>query len=330
MKINSKYVIVAWLIQSWLFASYAHSAENGLIGDWRLDEGEGTVVHDRSGNNNQGVIHDAVWTKGDSGPALSFDGKKGWVQVPNSDSLIPKNNQVSVLLWFSPGKAAAGIRHLLAKWGNYHVRFTSPEHLAFAIYEHGKECTCEATFKFIPGTWYYLAAIYDGQSFSIYIDGDLITSQSPCPPVQMDRDDKHDLHLGSASWGVAEFFDGQLNRIKIYNRALTQEEVLKAGGREITPKIIAILKQETSATKDGLKIVNMAVQGKTEKELSDCFRDLTQLQARYNKVEQALSHEQTLSAEQAASLCQENRLILKEVENLAYRFGLEILFLEDK
>lgn len=329
MKILCKHVPAACLIGSWFLATWVYSAEPGLIGHWRLDEAEGTVVHDRSGNNNEGEIHAATWTQGSSGTALKFDGTKSWVRVPNSNSLIPRNNQVSVLVWFSPGILSPDIHHLVAKWGDYYVRLAGPEHVMFAVYEQGQERICGTPFKFQPGEWYYLAATYDGQSLAVYVDGDRIASQSPCPPVKMDQDDKHDLHLGSASWGVAEFFEGQLGEIKIYNRALTQDEVLREGGQRLTPRMIAILKHETLATKEGLQMVERTTKGRSDQELAACRRNFASLQARFAKVEQALVHEQTLTSERVCALCQENRAILTEVEDLAYRFGLEFLFLED-
>jgi len=59
----------------------------GLVGYWSFDEGEGEIAHDKSGNGNDGTIHEANWAIGAKGNALSFDGVNDFVQVANPNSL---------------------------------------------------------------------------------------------------------------------------------------------------------------------------------------------------------------------------------------------------
>ncbi|SVE55211.1 uncharacterized protein METZ01_LOCUS508065, partial [marine metagenome] len=48
----------------------AVNEETGLAGYWRFDEAGGTIVHDISGNGNDGVIYGATWT--DEAPSLAY------------------------------------------------------------------------------------------------------------------------------------------------------------------------------------------------------------------------------------------------------------------
>jgi hypothetical protein len=316
-----KYLLLVWMAHSWFFCSCVCAEENGLVGYWRFDERKGNIVHDSSGLNNQGTVNNAVWGNGKSGTALSFDGEKSWVSVPRADSLLPKNNHVSITLWFCPEGTGSGLQHLVAKWGNYYLRLMSPCDLSFVVFnEKGMECGCRAYFKFQKRVWYFLAATYDGQSFAIYVDGALVASQF-CP-VKLNLDNSRDLHFGSASWGAAEFFDGRIDEIKIYNRVLIQEEILKMGGHTITTKWIVATKNEMPSTIDHLRKVQVLAQGGSDKNLAECRREL-------DKVNQIISKGRPLSAEQAISLYRENKDISKQIDDLTDKVRINILFEQD-
>ncbi len=47
-----------------LSANVMAQSDDGLVAEWHFDEGSGSVLHDSSGNGNDGVIHEATWTEG--------------------------------------------------------------------------------------------------------------------------------------------------------------------------------------------------------------------------------------------------------------------------
>jgi hypothetical protein len=56
---------------------------SGLVGWWKLDEGEGSIVRDSSGNGNNGIaIGSPTWTTGPAGVALSFNGTTDYIRIP--------------------------------------------------------------------------------------------------------------------------------------------------------------------------------------------------------------------------------------------------------
>src|SRR3989344_5710581 len=62
-------------------------ADLGLVGYWSLNEGQGGLATDSSGNGNTGALTNGpVWANGKLGKALSFDGSDDVVKT-NSDSL---------------------------------------------------------------------------------------------------------------------------------------------------------------------------------------------------------------------------------------------------
>ena len=68
---------------------------DGLVGYWSFDEGEGSTAYDYSGHGNHGTIYGAQWVTGVAGTALSFDGSDDYVDVPNID----RPTGFSVAIW---------------------------------------------------------------------------------------------------------------------------------------------------------------------------------------------------------------------------------------
>ncbi|HZY89578.1 MAG TPA: hypothetical protein VFE78_32450, partial [Gemmataceae bacterium] len=61
---------------------------SGLVAAYNFNEGSGTVLHDVSGNGNNGAITNATWSSaGKYGGALSFNGSTSLVTVADSVSL---------------------------------------------------------------------------------------------------------------------------------------------------------------------------------------------------------------------------------------------------
>ena len=50
------------------------ATSDGLVASWNCNEGSGTLLHDQSGNGNNGSIKGAGWVRNGAGYALQFDG----------------------------------------------------------------------------------------------------------------------------------------------------------------------------------------------------------------------------------------------------------------
>ena len=74
-----------------------------------------------------------------------------------------------------------------------------------------------------PG-WKHLAAIREGGSLKLYVDGELLAKSSSFVPAEYDLSTDQPLRIGS---GQTDFFAGKLADVRIYNRALSDAEVKK-------------------------------------------------------------------------------------------------------
>jgi hypothetical protein len=71
-------------------------------------------------------------------------------------------------------------------------------------------------------TWYYLVATYDGQTLRAYTNGKLVTANE-APSGPSDESDVA-LAIGVHPGGQGQF-TGQIRQVRVYDRALTEEEV---------------------------------------------------------------------------------------------------------
>jgi len=70
-----------------------------LVGWWKLDEGSGTIVLDRSGHGNHGALKgDPQWVAGYDADALMFDGTDDFVEVPHAE-ILTVDTEVTVMAW---------------------------------------------------------------------------------------------------------------------------------------------------------------------------------------------------------------------------------------
>src|SRR5207344_402279 len=72
------------------------------------------------------------------------------------------------------------------------------------------------------GTWSYLTATYDGSTVRLYVNGTQVSSLAATGPITTSTGA---LRIGgNVVWG-GEWFNGWIDEIRIYNRALNASEI---------------------------------------------------------------------------------------------------------
>ncbi len=215
--------------------------DSGLVGYWKFDEGSGNTAYDSSGNGNSGyLINNPQWVMGVSGSALGFDGQSSYVNVPDSQSLRPSGDEVSVELWFKPtvtldSNTPATLfidkGNSYAFWINMPPQQPTPNgKIGFIVstdspYYNGHWIE-STTNQWLAGTWYHIVGTYDGSSLKIYVNGNLENSVALTGTYL--TSDSYSLAIGAydmaAGWRPW-FFNGAVDEVKIYNYARTAEEI---------------------------------------------------------------------------------------------------------
>jgi hypothetical protein len=209
---------------------------SGLVGAWGFDEASGSTVTDRSGKGNTGTITGATrTTTGKFGSALAFTGTGKWVTVPDSTSLHLTTG-LTVEGWVNP--TANGT----SSWRAMAVKETATG-LSWALYPFGdggfpsahafttSELWARGTTTPALNTWTHVAATYDGSNIRLYLNGVLAATRAQTGSLVSST---QPLRFGGdALW--SEWFQGSLDEIRVYSRALSATEIQTDMGSPITP-----------------------------------------------------------------------------------------------
>ena len=196
-----------------------------LIAHYKFDEGYGSTAHDTVGANHGtfGTGSSApTWTQnGKVGKALSFDGND-YLSISDFDI---NSNQLSLSGWvYFTNKNASLYNNLVVKASEY-VFYLPGSNNNFAFYIYGQtDClTTDSYTQLTNNTWYHFTGVYNGSTKKIYLNGKEITSQD-CSAGTLD-DTSNPIYIGSAQFGNTYYTNGLIDEVKIYNYALTEDEV---------------------------------------------------------------------------------------------------------
>ena len=196
----------------------------GLVAAYGFNEGTGTVVQSAVGSF-AGTVSGATWTAtGKYGPALSFNGTSAMVTVADANAL-DLTTGMTLEAWVFP-TAATGVRDILIKEGtgvdiyNLYARNGAGQ-LEATVFAGGANRW--ATGAVLPlSTWTHVAATYNGTTIRLYVNGVQVGTTAFTGVIGTSTGA---LRIGGNSlWG--EFFQGQIDEVRIYNRALTAAELL--------------------------------------------------------------------------------------------------------
>ena len=176
--------------------------------------------YDLTGNNNTGLLNNGVLYNDPLRGSLLFNGTNQYVSFSATTNIPVGNSDYTISAWFNP--ASLGTKGIVG-WGNYgttnaiNVLKFSP--IGVGNYWGNNDLTT-TTYSFSTGNWYNVVATFDGTTRSIWVNGALITSDTP---VGHNVPNSNNLTIGKT--GTAEFFDGNIGEVQIFNRALDSTEI---------------------------------------------------------------------------------------------------------
>lgn len=195
----------------------------------------GTTWFDLAGSNNGTLTNGPTFNTG-SGGSIVFDGVDDYVNIPNASSLVmTSTNQVTVDVWvYAIGDGLSSTREFLNKRNNDGTTFVSYG-VSWYSNDGGVTNSVFSRIGFTDNTvsdlfssnqnknvWFNITETFTGTLHSLYINGILNTSASVSGKTI--KDTNQSVTLGSYN-GSTEFVNSRISNAKIYNRALSADEI---------------------------------------------------------------------------------------------------------
>lgn len=212
-----------------LCAAFSETITNGLIASYTFTGN----ANDSQGGNNGSPVNGTYLTSDRSGNANSaygFDGNDDYIDCGTSTvTQFVNNNSFSISMWFK--LTADDERKPLIDRYRYGIEAGADETLYFWIRTNDSGTWTSSTAKYnsplVSGQWYHAVGVYDDQgttqTVKLYLDGQLIESIASDPLSNTYT--YSNLFIGRSSHVGGIYYNGSLDEVLIYNRALSSAEV---------------------------------------------------------------------------------------------------------
>jgi len=234
------YLVSFALLLGLVLTGMAQDSDPSLVGWWKFEEASGTL-YDQSDNHNdstsaQGVLYQQT---GQTGYALGFDGIDdsiivgangrpadtfsfgGWFKTSATHEIDPEsisgvggvNNQRYAFDPQHGGESNGGAGLSLGTNG-------------ILVYEHGSNyMPATAVYQAdIGNDWNHIMIVYDNKQPTIYLNGSAVRTGLTSPREVVNAP----IHFGGMAYG---YFEGLMDEVRIYNRALSAAEIKKLSAR---------------------------------------------------------------------------------------------------
>ena len=201
---------------------------------WRLDERAGSILGDSGAEGANGSVASSVVLgrdgalPGGSGAAAEFPGTTGAFGVSSRQYTNPTT--FSLETWFKTTSTSGG---KLVGFGNRqtgtsssstadrHLYMATNGRLKFGV-RSGSQQVIASTSPYNDGQWHYAVATESAQGMRLYVDGELVGSNSVTTPASYNG---YWRIGGDTGWEGATYWRGTLDEVAVYPTALTAEQV---------------------------------------------------------------------------------------------------------
>lgn len=217
------------------------SLNSGLVGHWTLDQDKYNPntgrVTDNTPYSNHGTNYGATFTTdrfGNEGGAMSFNGAiYDYINLGKTGKV---NDTLTVSAWAKINDNDSNIGFIVkgdtGTWQNNEYIFGRlvANELRFQINDHlgwpdGENNILTISLNdVIEGEWHHYTMIADGLVFAVYLDGELYDF-IPQTIEDIGGNKNRDLLIGVRHSSAETTLDGEIDDVRIYDRALSQEEI---------------------------------------------------------------------------------------------------------
>ena len=188
--------------------------------------GSGNTVNDISGNGLNGTLSNVTTTA----TAFTFNGSNSQVSIPDNAILEPGTGNWTIEVWFKPTVINGT---LLGKYNNggqtanisYALRMGS--NIIRADFSNGSTGLSSDNYTLTPNNWVQMVYVWNKTNNALYTYSNGVLKQTKTITISGILNSSTNLFLGSYNGGeYAQYFNGQIGVVRMYNKPLTDSEVL--------------------------------------------------------------------------------------------------------
>ena len=202
---------------------------SGLIAHWKLDETSGTVAENDATYGYDATLvnmDDSDWVGGNTGNALDFDGVNDYVVIDDICAAMA-GKDVTVSAWVKAPAVNPATQFIISintSTGDNRLLCGTPA--GTATLSLGDTAWHDTTAAVIDNTWHHIAYVLEDSSDTIIVYVDGIEALSFTSTISIAATDL--LSLGQEydpPMTPGDFYDGLLDDVRIYDRALSETEI---------------------------------------------------------------------------------------------------------
>ncbi len=223
--------VVAYLSEKWGLTA---TLDSNLMG-----EGSGLMAYysfdgnsnDSSGNGLNGTLNGATLTSdkfGNSDRAYSFDGND-YIEI-SDDQKLTSTNQLSIVAWFKKSSNSELLTIMQKGSDDTNEEYILSVHNSNIYFDvgDGGGPYIQPSYSVSSGVWHHIVAVHNrtggNSSLKIYINGQNIGG-TVINPTRVPMDNSDSVTIGKRKSYSTQSFIGQIDEVRIYNRALSDEDI---------------------------------------------------------------------------------------------------------
>ena len=209
------------------------NGENGLVSWWKFDEGTGTSAGDEMGVNTGTLGADSsapTWsTSGKIGNALSFDGNNDYVTVADSNNSLDFTGSFTISTWLYINNlpTSGNLKSIAAKWESntgWDLRLynnSGTQKIGFGI----DGVAMDTSYTLPTSQWIHFVGVHNATDDIdyFYLNGIQIASITSSTTDASANAATTEIGRMNSTYG--RYFDGQIDSVKLFNRALSASEI---------------------------------------------------------------------------------------------------------
>ena len=230
------------LVLGLVMTSVAKGVDPDLLVWWKFDETSGTTAADSSGNGRDGTLDgNPQWVPGKLNGALEFDGQGDHVIDDDAENYLNGLSALTACMWIKSDSASTDAGFIICEQPDGGDNIITMRYdaagstgggtnlLKMAVVAPSNEQQLESSSNLQTTEWQHVCMTWStGQQLTFYVNGVEDTPQANGGPRTVTTADVTTLIVGAGGKDdnfAGEGWDGLVDDVRIYSRALTVEEI---------------------------------------------------------------------------------------------------------